>query len=564
MTPLAPLLGSRGGRAVVTLTPERVHESAAELAAGLDTGGSCLPEVGVHQARAVIAKVDTRLAISGGHTVVALAGATGSGKSSLFNALVGADVSKVGARRPTTASPTAAVWGQEAPGELLDWLGVSRRHEVQGFAGDAESSMAALNLGGLVLLDLPDFDSREASHRAEADRVLALVDVFVWVTDPQKYADARLHEDYVRLLAAHEATTLVVLNQGDRLTPEALGACRADLQRLLVADGLPAAEVLVTSASTGSGVMDLRFALATAVQERTAAQQRLLADIRSAATELRRFVADSEPALTEAADEQLVEALSRAAGIPTILAAVEGDYRREAWARTGWPFTRWARAFRPDPLRRLRLGGRRQANLPEVSATDVRAVLGRSSLPPATPAARSAVDLATRAVGDRAAQGLPRRWAEVVADVANSHGEDQTDALDQAVMGTPLRARRPLWWACLGVLQWVLALVALVGIGWLLALMVLGWLQLPQGEPPALGALPYPLLLGGGGLVGGFLLGLVARAMARAGGRRRRRLVGKRLHDAVAVVAQAQVVAPVQAVLARHAQTRRHLDEARG
>ena len=27
--------------------------------------------------------------------------------------------------------------------------------------------------------------------------MLELVDLFVWVTDPQKYADARLHDDYV-------------------------------------------------------------------------------------------------------------------------------------------------------------------------------------------------------------------------------------------------------------------------------------------------------------------------------------------------------------------------------
>ena len=43
-----------------------------------------------------------RLRLSGSHTVVALAGATGSGKSSLFNALAGGRLSAVGVRRPTT------------------------------------------------------------------------------------------------------------------------------------------------------------------------------------------------------------------------------------------------------------------------------------------------------------------------------------------------------------------------------------------------------------------------------------------------------------------------------
>ena len=69
--------------------------------------------------------------ITGDHTVVALAGATGSGKSSLFNALVGADVATIGARRPTTSLPTAAIWGDADASELLDWLAVDTRHVVE-------------------------------------------------------------------------------------------------------------------------------------------------------------------------------------------------------------------------------------------------------------------------------------------------------------------------------------------------------------------------------------------------------------------------------------------------
>ena len=264
-----------------------------------------------------------------------------------------------------------------------------------------------------MLLDLPDFDSRLLEHRVEADRVLELVDVFVWVTDPQKYADARLHDDYLAALTGHDVVTVVVLNQADRLTPDALAACRADLQRLLQADGLDAGEVLVTSARDGSGVVDLQHRISVVVAGRAAAVHRLDGDLRSVAGQLRAEVADTEPRLDERVDAGLVDALSRAAGLPVVLAAVERDYRREAWSRTGWPFTRWVRALQPDPLRRLRLrtdrgggrgdrGGRGgdRAGQDAITAADVRAVLGRSSLPPRDPCG---------AVLGRAGHPRPRR-----------------------------------------------------------------------------------------------------------------------------------------------------------
>ncbi|HXR68518.1 MAG TPA: dynamin family protein [Dermatophilaceae bacterium] len=560
------------------LSAESVREMAAALAAALESGGGCLPAGEVERAHVVIEKAAARTSVAGGHTVVALAGASGSGKSSLFNALIGADVAKIGARRPTTATPTAAVWGSESASALLDWLKVGARHIVTekpsgatGSGADSHDTAATppstppapgRDLDGLVLLDLPDFDSHETTHRLEVDRLLDLVDVFVWVTDPQKYADARLHEDYITRLSAHEAVTIVVLNQADLLTPGTLGACRNDLLQLLGADGVVDAEVIATSAREGSGVVDLRHRISQAVMGQNAAVQRLRSDLRSVATVLRSSVADSEPRLDDSAGANLVDALTRAAGIPVILDAVERDYRRETWARTGWPFTRWARALRPAPLKRLRLNSGAPVPSGAFSESDIRSVLGRSSLPPATPAARSAVDLATREVGDRAGRGLPQAWADAVADAATPPGEDLGDALDQAVGSTPLRARNPLWWAIFGQLQWILALAAALGLLWLVILMVLGWLQL-RVDPPRLGPLPYPLLLLAGSLLTGFLMSLLTRSIGRVGGRRRKALVAAHLRASVAQVARDRLVAPVQEVLDRHRMTREHLEAAR-
>jgi GTP-binding protein EngB required for normal cell division len=553
-----------GSKQVKSVSSEELTARSRALEQAVAAGGAQLDPAAVTSANAVVEKITQRISKTGNHTVVALAGATGSGKSSLFNALVGSTVAVVGARRPTTSRPVAAVWGEEDATDLLDWLSVSQRHHVD-LPPDSDDGLPGTpwNLDGLVLLDLPDFDSRVDAHRAESERVLELVDVFVWVTDPQKYADARLHDDYLRTLSTHDAVTVVVLNQADRLSAEAKSQIRGDLTRLAAEDGIPGVQVIATSAATGAGVDDLRLRLATAVAAQNAAQHRLLADISASAGALRGGVALTEPTLSDAVDAGLVDALARAAGIPTVVAAVERDYRNQAWGRTGWPFTRWVRALRPDPMKRLRLNTRDAVEEKlAVTAGDVRTVLGRSSLPPPTPAARSAVELATRRVGDEAAEGLPNRWAEAVADAATPPGPELADALDQAVVGTSLKMRAPMWWQAFGLAQLVLALVAVLGFLWLAVLVVMGWLALPEIDTPRLGPLPYPLLMFAGGLLLGLALAALARTLGRTGARRRGQRIRRRLTDQIADVARERIVGPVRLVLERHRITRESLDRA--
>ena len=152
-------------------------------------GADRLSEELIGELRGLDDRAGARLRLSGEYTVVALAGATGSGKSSLFNAIAGAPLAAVGVRRPTTSATQAVILGPSGAAELLDWLSVASRQY-----GDAAETP---ELSGLVLLDLPDHDSTEASHRAEVDRLVRLVDAFVWVLDPQKYADAESRSDWL-------------------------------------------------------------------------------------------------------------------------------------------------------------------------------------------------------------------------------------------------------------------------------------------------------------------------------------------------------------------------------
>ncbi|HEY3883322.1 MAG TPA: GTPase [Trebonia sp.] len=227
-------------------------------------------------AESVLKRAGERLRLSGNHTVVALAGGTGSGKSTLFNALSGATFSPPGVTRPTTRHVHACVWGMQGAAPLLDWLGVQRRHR---YARASVLDSGESDLDGLILLDLPDHDSVVTASMAAVDRLAKLADMVVWVLDPQKYADAAVHNRYLIPLAGHAAVFTVVLNQIDVLPPPQARDCEEDLRRLLDAEGLAEAPLLPVSARTGEGLADLRALLTQTVTRNRAVGDRIAADI---------------------------------------------------------------------------------------------------------------------------------------------------------------------------------------------------------------------------------------------------------------------------------------------
>jgi GTP-binding protein EngB required for normal cell division len=240
------------------------------------TGSEGFSQELLTDAETLLRRSGERMRMSASHTVVALAGGTGSGKSSLFNVLAGAAFSPAGVMRPTTKHLHACVWGMEGAAPLLDWLGVQRRHRY-GRASALDEGEASLT--GMLLLDLPDHDSVVSGSAAMVDRLVKLADMLVWVLDPLKYADASVHRRYLVPLAGHAAVTTVVLNKSDTLSADQVEDCAADLRRLLDAEGLMETPVLVTSAATGAGLDELRRSLASAVAARRAASDRITADI---------------------------------------------------------------------------------------------------------------------------------------------------------------------------------------------------------------------------------------------------------------------------------------------
>ncbi|MFE2304774.1 GTPase, partial [Streptomyces sp. NPDC059411] len=343
--------GSDGGKAPAPpLSPEaqalRVRLDALRQLIGLSRtrilDGKTLAEAG-----RILDEAAARRGLSPQHTVVAIAGATGSGKSTLFNSLAGVQISETGLRRPTTAAPIACSWSDGAAG-LLDRLEIPGRLRRR----PRETSEAEA-LRGMVLVDLPDLDSAVGAHRDHVDRVLALVDAVVWVVDPEKYADAVLHERYLRPLAGHAEVTFVVLNQVDRLPGESADLVLDDLRRLLDDDGIalgehgePGATVLGLSALTGEGVGELREMLGQFTQEKGASTRRISADVDRAAARLRPlYIADghSGPEIGETARAEFEDRLAEAVGAYAAGLAAERAWRRNAGRACGTP---WLRLWR--------------------------------------------------------------------------------------------------------------------------------------------------------------------------------------------------------------------------
>ena len=509
------------------------------------------------EARRVVDQADRRLAISGSATVVALAGATGSGKSSIFNALSGTTLATVGVRRPTTAHAMASSWGDESAEDLLDWLQIPRRHALE-----TDPAMDAA-LDGLVLLDLPDHDSTELDHRMEVDRLVQLVDMLIWVVDPQKYADAAIHDRYLKPLAQHAEVMMIILNQVDKLSASQREQCLSDLRRLLNSEGLGKVPVMAVSALTGEGIEALRELLAKQVAEKQAAARRLAADVSVTAAKLSAASGTTKVTpLARSSIDRLTRQVAVAAGVPVVTEAVGNAWRLRGGLATGWPVLAWIAKFKPDPLRRLHLDrpgvGRRHK---EVDPSGV----ARTSLPATSGVQKARVDTGVRTLADEAAQGLTRGWADQIKQAARSSEDALPDRVDRAIAATDLDlAQHRRWWQLVRVLQWLLVAAVVVGLGWLGLSFLLAYLQLPPLPKVTWWGLPAPTVLTIGGVLAGLLLAGLARIFVEVGARRRTAKARQSLRAAIARVTGELVIDPVKAEQGRYEKARLALERARG
>ncbi len=458
-------------------------------------------------ARAVARRVGRRAGFGGEVYVMALAGGTGVGKSSILNALAGETVSEVRAIRPTTDRPLAwvAEGRRDEVAPLLEWLKV-----------DEVVTHATHDLEDIAVLDLPDIDSVRGEHRALVDTLLPRIDAVTWIVDPEKYDDERVHA-YWRTLALHADRLRFVLNKADRLKEEERQVVADDLRRRLVADGIPRPVLHVVSATQGDGIDRLRAELAEAAHAKVIVAAKLEADRAEAAERLADAVgigpdAGYEPLLPHDRREALVR--EAVAGAMTLVDpdGVGDQVRAQVLhqARIGGG----SMVGRVTALISGLGGGTRRRADPEAYLLGWRnrGALGRVLNP-----VREALILSTVGVppGSRGrildALGAPTADRELEAVL------DRATRAEASALETP----RSGLWPVLGWAQLVAGALVLFAVAWLILLLITGG-SIPVGtaDVPILGPIPMPLALLAVALLLGVLLGWALRLHAGFVGRR--------------------------------------------
>src|SRR3984957_19335509 len=510
------------------------------------------------ESEALLTRAGERLMLSAEHTVVAVAGGTGSGKSSLFNRLSGAEFSTVGVTRPVTSEAHACVWGVSGSGPLLEWLGGPRRYR---YARSSALDSGEPGMNGLVLLDMPDHDSVMGHATGLVDRLVGVSDLMIWVLDPQKYADRAVHHRFLVPLAGHSEVVAVVLNQADLLSAAQVEDCVHDLRRLLDSENLHDVQILVTSAVTGEGIEELRKLLMEAVTARRASAARIAADVDKMVAAFRphgevAHAADGGPVpgVPVALADQLAGDFSRAAGVRAIGDGLRSARELRALDYTGWPVSWMAeRLTSRDPVRKIRLG-KIWDELRDVAA-------GPSG------AQQADIDNSLTRVADQITPGLPGPWSRTVRAAVRSQS-DQVPAALGAEIGAalPPESSGQRWWRVAGVAQGLLLGCAVVGLGWFLSLLAIkaaGARGLPALFSDVV-FVPVSAVVVVVALAAGWLLARRCVTAVQVAATRETEQLVTDIDDRMAAVAAAMVVGPAERELAELDRFRRELDVAAG
>jgi energy-coupling factor transporter ATP-binding protein EcfA2 len=530
----APPLPAPAVPSVPRSIPIRLGACLARLDEGI--AASRVLGLDVEEAEATRREADDRLSLSADVCFVALIGGTGVGKSTLLNAVAGTEVSAASARRPTTGQPVAWIpaGARDEIAPVLEWLEV-----------DEVLEHPDTHLPSVAILDLPDLDSVAREHRERVESLLPRVDAVIWVSDPEKYRDAVLHEDFLRRWLPRLDRQLVVLNKADRLSASDVDEVRSHFARSLLADLPPERATppdVVAVSAIGGDVAAVQDWLNAQADAKRVVTGRISASVVDGLEHLAQVAGvnpdvAAPPILDPAARKRSIDAATnevlRLVDLPSATRQAVAATRAAARPRGAGPLgkiTAW-----------LYRSSGRQARVADPGIF-LRAWMDRGSLAPALDALRSAVDEPLRTT--------PGAIRPVVATSVDGRRLQVRlrSAVDGAIASPgPLIAPTSRVWPLLGVLQTIATAALVIAIAWL-ALVVILRPPVDLIALPLVGRVPAPFVVLVAALIAAFIVARLLSIHAGWLGRRWASSVASEVRVAVQRAVADEAFAPLDRV----------------
>ena len=345
------------------------------------------------------------------------------------------------------------------------------------------------------------------------EALLPLVDAVAWVADPEKYADAVLHDELLRSWLPRLDRQVVLVNKSDRLTADDARRVQRDLQANLASGVVRGSEVVVLQSSAASvgGVDDLRAWIAAGAEAKLVVRGRVAATLAANVRDLAWQAGEGQaswdrPLLAATARDSAIQSATQAVFRVVDLAGLD----RQAIAATQAA----ARSRGTGPFGRVTSFIYRASGRQTAVADPTRFLLrwrdrGGAGIGPAVESIRDAISAPIR-------DAPPALRPALAATLDTSQIRSGLErALDRAIGSVgSLEPPTSRWWPVIGLLQTVATLGIALSVAWVV-LWVLVRPVTGSVELPLLGPVPTPFVALAGFLLAGYLLARVLGAHAR-------------------------------------------------
>lgn len=339
-------------------------------AAQVTSGSEAFLAQALEDLRRLEDQLERRDALDPRVTVVAVAGPSGTGKSTVVNTLARRNsLVTTGTHRPTTTELVAYVDADVAAAPFIELSGIPRSVSVEfcssgstpfgeslGAAGESYQIRSALSeqCGHPIVVEVPDTLLVPELAAATA-QVLETADVILWTTDSQKYADAAFHSQISAFPRHHNS--YFVLTHTEGLTETQVQTLHQELAAIAARLGV-SPEILQISVYDDSSLARFRETVAGlthAPEARWRGEQaaihhaavRLSQDLELGGEEPAKQPGQAQSVSASPAETTLVDQVAQVSGLAAAQANFSKQYLQAGGFWTLWPVLNWLAGIKP-------------------------------------------------------------------------------------------------------------------------------------------------------------------------------------------------------------------------